>query len=99
MTAAQELVDTGEVSVDEADIVADGNAPPSMSATCTMGVFAADRLVGYAEVTIADRGAAAVHPEFRGRGIGSWLARWMQERARDRGSRRDRHARTARLGR
>ncbi len=86
LTAAQELVDTGEVSVDEADIVADWQRPSFDVGDSTMGVFAADRLVGYAEVTMADRGAAAVHPEFRGVGIGSWLARWMQERARDRGS-------------
>ena len=66
--------------------MADWQRPSFDVGDSTIGVFAGDRLVGYAEVTSADRGDAAVHPEFRGVGIGGWLARWMQERARDRGS-------------
>ena len=86
VVAAQELVDVGEVVVDEADIVADWQRPSFDVSESTVGVFAGERLVGYAEVTSADRGDAAVHPEFRGRGIGGWLAGWMQATARDRGS-------------
>jgi ribosomal protein S18 acetylase RimI-like enzyme len=33
-----------------------------------------------------DKGDAAVHPAYRGRGIGAALARWMQERARAAGA-------------
>lgn len=33
-----------------------------------------------------DRGDAAVHPDYRGRGIGTAIARWMQEKARELGS-------------
>lgn len=84
--AAQELVDVGEVVVDEADIVADWQRPSFAVSGSTVGVFDGERLVGYAEVALADRGDAAVHPEYRGRGIGSWLAGWMQQRARARGS-------------
>ena len=84
--AAQELADVGEVVVDEADIVADWQRPSFDVGECTVGVFASEQLVAYAEVSSADRGDAAVVPEFRGRGIGSWLARWMQAKARDRGA-------------
>lgn len=86
LLAAQERVDVGEVFTDEADIVADWQRPSYDIGESTVGVFAGTRLVGYAEVTSADRGDAAVHPEYRGRGIGAWLARWMQQRARDRGA-------------
>ena len=86
LLAAQERVDVGEVFTDEADIVADWQRPSYVVGTSTVGVFAGDRLSGYAQITSADRGDAAVHPAYRGRGIGGWLARWMQQRARDRGS-------------
>ena len=84
--AAQELADVGEIVVDRADIVADWQRPSFDVAECTVGVFAGDQLVAYAEVSSADRGDAAVLPEFRGRGIGGWLARWMQAKAHDRGA-------------
>ena len=84
--AAQELVDVGEVVLDEADIVADWQRPSFDVGASTVGVFAAERLVGYAEITSSDRADTAVHPAFRGRGIGGWLAQWVQEKARDRGA-------------
>ncbi len=83
---AQELHDIGEVVIDEADIVADWQRPSFDLAASTVGVFAGETLVGYAEVGGGDRGDAAVHPDHRGRGIGTALARWMQERARATGS-------------
>lgn len=88
VVAAQELADVGEVVVDEADIVADWQRPSFDVGECTVGVFAGKQLVAYAEVSSADRGDAAVLPEFRGRGIGGWLARWMQAKAHDRGAER-----------
>lgn len=84
--AAQELLDAGAVMIDESYIVGDWQKPSFDLATSTVGVFDGDRLVAYAEVSGADRGDAAVHPEYRGRGIGTALARWMQESARARGS-------------
>ncbi|MDF1604379.1 GNAT family N-acetyltransferase [Nocardioides sp. YIM 152315] len=80
--AAQELHDTGEVSLEEADIVGDWQRPSYDVSAGTVGVFVADRLVAYAEYMGSARGDAAVHPEHRGRGIGTVLAGWMQERAR-----------------
>ncbi len=84
--AAQELADLGIVEIEEADIVGDWQRPSFDVGASTTGVFAGDRLVAYAEVSAADRGDAAVHPEHRGRGIGTWLASWMQDLARSRGS-------------
>jgi GNAT superfamily N-acetyltransferase len=84
--ATQELHDVGEVVIEEADIVGDWQRPSFDLASSAIGVYDGDLLVGYAEVSGHDRGDAAVLPEYRGRGIGTWLARWMQERARDKGS-------------
>jgi mycothiol synthase len=83
--AAQELHDIGEVAVEEADIVGDWQRPSFDVPASTVGVFDGDRLVGYAEVGGSFFGDAAVHPEYRGRGIGTALARWMQEASRARG--------------
>ena len=80
--AADEMDQLGSVEIEEADIVSDWGRPSFDVAASTVGVFDADRLVGYAEVTKADRGDAAVHPDYRGRGIGTALAQWMQRRAR-----------------
>ena len=84
--AEQELVDVGEVEIEEADIIGDWQRPGHDLSTRSIGVFEGDRLVGYAEVMGADRGDAAVHPDQRGRGIGTWLAHWMQDAARRQGS-------------
>ena len=84
--AASELADVGEVVIEEADIVADWQRPGYDVSANTIGVFAGECLVGYAEVGSQGRGDASVHPDHRGRGIGTQLARWMQDAARSRGS-------------
>jgi len=84
--AAQELDDLGMIEIEEADIVGDWARPSFDVSAQTIGVFDGARLVGYAEIAGADRGDAAVHPAYRGRGIGTRLARWMQDTARGRGS-------------
>ncbi|GAB3792326.1 GNAT family N-acetyltransferase [Nocardioides ungokensis] len=86
--AAQELHDVGEVVIEEADIVAEWQSPGYDVPGSTVGVFDGETLVAYAEVSHGERGDAAVHPEHRGRGLGTALARWMQERAREKGSSR-----------
>src|SRR5215218_5417917 len=80
--AAQELQDLGTVEIDEADIVGDWQRPSFDVSTSTVGVFAGNHLVAYAEVGGEGRGDAAVHPKYRGRGIGTALAAWTQELAR-----------------
>jgi mycothiol synthase len=83
--AAQELADVGEVVIEEADIIADWQRPGYDVSAGTVGVCDGDRLVAYAEVAYGDRGDAAVHPDYRGRGIGTWLAGWMRRTAREKG--------------
>jgi mycothiol synthase len=83
--AAGQLKDVGEVVIEEADIVSDWQRPSYDVAASTIGVFDGARLVGYAELSGGDRGDAAVDPAYRGRGIGTHLANWMQSQARARG--------------
>ena len=88
LMAAVELANLGEVEIEEADIVADWQRPSFDVSDSTVGVFDGDRMVGYAEVSSGDRGDAAVHPDHLGRGIGTALARWMQDLVRRRGGTR-----------
>lgn len=81
MAAEQQQV-LGKVDIEEADIVADWSRPSHDLASHGVAVVDGERLVGYAEVMGPGRGDAAVHPADHGRGIGTWLARWMQHRAR-----------------
>lgn len=83
--AAQELEDVGEVVIEEADIVGDWQRPSYDLAASSVGVLDGDRLVAYAEVAGSFFGDAAVHPEYRGRGIGTSLSFWMRDLARSRG--------------
>lgn len=80
--AAQEQHDLGEIAIEEADIVADWQRPSHDLGAHSLGVLDGDHLVAYAEYMGDTRGDAAVHPDHRGRGIGTALARWMQDNAR-----------------
>ncbi len=83
--ARQQQRDLGRVDIEEADIVGDWRRPSFDLAASTLGVFDGERLVGYAEVGLAGRGDACVDPAYDGRGIGTTLALWMQQNARERG--------------
>lgn len=84
--AAQEKHDTGAVEIEPADIVADWQRPGYVVEEHGIGVFDGPTLVAYSEHVRNDRGDAAVHPDHRGRGIGTALAGWMQETARAAGA-------------
>ena len=84
--AAQEKADVGAEVIEEADIVGDWQRPSFDVSDSTTGFFDGDRLVGYGEVAGSWHGDAAVHPDYRGRGIGTRIAQWMQGKARERGS-------------
>jgi GNAT superfamily N-acetyltransferase len=84
MAAEQELV-LGRIDIEEADIVGDWARPSHDLGAVSVGVLEGERLVGYAEILGEKRGDAAVHPDRQGRGIGTWLALWMQDRARSQG--------------
>ena len=83
--AADELATLGTVEIEEADIVADWQRPSFDIPASTIGVFHDQELVAYGEVGPAGRGDAAVHPEWIGRGIGTFVATWMQATAREQG--------------
>lgn len=82
---AQQQADLGRVDIELADIVADWQRPSFEVPDSTIGVFDGDRLVGYAEHSGRDRGDASVDPAYLGRGLGTRLALWMQDKARSRG--------------
>ena len=82
LAAAQEQADIGKVEIELADIVSDWSRPSWDISTHTLGVFDGERLVAYGEITGHDRGDAAVHPDYRRRGIGTAVAGWMQQTAR-----------------
>src|SRR3954469_2730666 len=85
LAAAQEMVDVGRVEIEPEDIIGDWNRPSWDVATHTVGVFDGDRMVAYGEITGRDRGDAAVHPDYRRRGIGTAIAGWLQQTARELG--------------
>ena len=86
LIAAQEGEDTGQVDIEEADLVSDWAKPSHDVSASSIAVFDGDLLVAYAELMGADRADAAVLPTYRGRGIGTWLAAWLRSLGRGRGS-------------
>ena len=86
LMAAQEQEDIGEVAIEEADIVSDWAKPSHDLGARSIGVWDDDTLVAYAELMGAERADASVLPSHRGRGIGTWLAHWLQDLGRRVGS-------------
>ena len=85
--SAAEQEDAGHVALEPEDIEGDWARPSFDLARDSVGVFDGNRLVGAAEVTRAGaRAEGAVLPSDRGRGIGSWLAAWTEQRATELGS-------------
>lgn len=78
LVAEAELVDAGEVMVEQADIVADWQRPSFNLETQSLGVFDGGVLVATAEVSQGRRAEAAVRPCHRSRGIGTALAGWTE---------------------
>src|SRR5689334_18523516 len=85
VAAAQEKFDIERVEIEPEDIVGDWSRPSWDVATHTIGIFDGARMVAYGEITSHDRGDAAVHPDYRRRGIGTALAGWMQRTAQGHG--------------
>ncbi len=87
LMAAQEEHDLGTVEIEEADIVGDWQRPSFDVAASTTGIYDGERLVAYGEVGGEQRSDAAVHPAYRGRGLGTAIAAWIRDTARERGER------------
>ncbi|MGH3367404.1 MAG: GNAT family N-acetyltransferase [Nocardioidaceae bacterium] len=86
LIAACELHDLGEVQIELEDIVAEWQRPTFDLTSESIAVHDPQRrLVGYAEVYRARRAEAYVHPQARGRGIGSALLGWTHRLVRERG--------------
>ena len=86
LMAAQEQEDIGEVAIEESDIVSDWARPSHDLGARSVGVLDGDTLVAYAELMGADRADTSVLPSHRGRGIGTWLAHWLEDLGRSLGS-------------
>ncbi len=86
IVAAAETHDVGEAAIEVEDIQGDWARGSFDLATEAIGVWDGDRLVASGEVFKGRRADASVHPEHRGRGIGTWLADWLEDCARARGS-------------
>ena len=86
LIAACELDLDGEAEIDPGDVeMAFGQAGYDPALDCVL-VFDGDELVGWAEVHDT-RGEADTRPSHRGRGIGTALLRWTEDRAREAGRR------------
>lgn len=83
--AEQERADVGTVEIEEDDLVSEWQRPSYDLAGGSIGVLDGDRIVAYVEYMGEERYDAAVLPSHRGRGIGTWLAGWVQDLARNRG--------------
>lgn len=80
--------DLGEAMIEVEDIIGDWQRPSFDLSVDSLGVFDRHGLVGFAEVSHGSRAEAEVHPEHRGRGIGTVLVGWCEHRAREGGARR-----------
>jgi GNAT superfamily N-acetyltransferase len=84
---AAERVDVGEPAIEVEDIEGAWSRPSFDLATESIGIFDGDVLAASGDVFKGRRAEAAVHPDYRGRGLGTWLAQWLEDCARGRGSR------------
>lgn len=88
MAAAEKADQTGE-NYDADDLLEELEDPKLNAATDTLGLWSGEQLVGYAKLggpdTAVDvdrvRTEGSVHPDHRGRGLGSGILSWLIDRA------------------
>jgi GNAT superfamily N-acetyltransferase len=81
-----ELIDSGELMWERADLLADISVEGFDPDADWLGVFDGDRIVAWALLQGPRRLWIDVDPDVRGRGIGTVLRRWAVDRARARGN-------------
>ena len=86
MINACELHDSGEVMWERADLLTDIRTDGFDLARDWVGVFDRERIVAWGLYIHPRRAWVDVHPDQRNRGVGTWLRRWAEERARARGA-------------
>lgn len=87
LVAAAETLDAGEAAIEVEDIQGSWARPSFDLATESIGIWDGGRLAASGDVFKGRRAEAAVYPDYRGRGLGTWLATWLEDCARSRGSR------------
>ena len=86
LTNACELHEVGFTMWDAADLASDFRLDTVDVPVDTIGIWTNGRLVGWGFLTDERSAWVDVHPDTRGAGIGTWLRRWTERRASDRGS-------------
>ena len=79
-TCEEDAIGVREVS--QEDIESDWDRPSFDLATESIGIFDGEHLVAAAEVFKAWRADGCVLPAYRRRGLGTWLAAWVRDKAR-----------------
>jgi GNAT superfamily N-acetyltransferase len=77
-----ELADSGELMLERADLLSELALDGFDLGHDWVGVFEGTSPVGWALIETPRRASVDVHPDARGRGIGTWLRSWTEERAR-----------------
>ncbi|MGZ5214493.1 MAG: GNAT family N-acetyltransferase [Actinomycetota bacterium] len=81
-----ELHDVGYTMWEREDLTSDLRLPGIDVDLDSVGIWEDARLIGWGFMPWERRAWIDVHPNVRGRGIGTWLRRWSERRARDRGA-------------
>jgi GNAT superfamily N-acetyltransferase len=79
LIAACEVADDGAAEIDSTDVAQDLDAATGPDDAIV--VHDSDRLIAWGALT-GERAHVDVHPDWRGRGVGSALLRWSEQRAR-----------------
>jgi mycothiol synthase len=86
MVNACELHDSGRTMLERADLLSDMRTDGFDPDRDAVVVVEGERIVAWGIILHRRSRWADVHPEARGRGIGTWLMRWSESRGRDIGS-------------
>lgn len=86
MVNACEFHDSGEQMLERADLLADADVEGFDPEADWLCVADGERIVAFAFLDGSRRAYVDVHPDVRGRGIGTWLRRWSEARASELGA-------------